>query len=112
MRSYWLVPLGVGLVILLGGCSSSTEGSDGGSAVAKCNALGDKVCKKLAPCQGTSVSDCVASYNASLKNNYGSDCSGADQVSSTYDACMSELDNLSCGDQLPADCHSVILFQK
>ncbi len=117
MQRDWFIPLGVGLAILLGACSSSTNSSSSTSpgsnaAASKCNALATKYCNKLAPCQGGSVSDCVSAFNTQLKNSYGSDCSGADQVSSTYDACMSEIDGLACGDAVPADCQSVILFQQ
>ena len=92
------------------GCSSHSTGASRGAAADKCDAVGDKICGKLAPCTGTSHDDCVRQFNQGLKSNYGSDCSGADLVSETYQSCLHDLDTLACGQNLPASCQGVILF--
>jgi hypothetical protein len=107
----WFFAGVVAIASLLSACSSTSKSSSAtGAAAAQCNAVADKYCAKAAPCSGISVSDCVAGFNDAIKQNYGSDCSGADKVGTSYDACMTELDSMACGDSLPADCNGVILF--
>jgi hypothetical protein len=103
--------LGFVLTLLVAACSSSSGGGSGpgGGAAAQCHTLVDKLCNGLAPCQSITHAQCVDSANQQFQQQFGATCDGADQVSSTYDACMSDLDNYQCG-VTPATCQSVILF--
>ena len=96
------------------GCSSSSDTmakNGGGAAAAQCDALVEKLCTQIAPCEQKSQSDCVSEQNQDLKQKYGDTCSGADQVGSTYQACMTDLDQpYACGGPLPASCQEVIIF--
>lgn len=95
------------------GCSSSSTSGNGGDGAAapQCDALAKKFCSKAAPCQGDTVSNCEAGFNAGLKNAYGADCTGADAVGTNYDACMAALDSYVCGDSLPSLCNGVLLYR-
>ncbi len=100
-------------IITQSACSSSSSGSaknGGGAAAGQCNALVDKICQKTASCQSQTQTECVDANNQYLKQTYGDGCSGADQVSSTYDLCMTDLDQVTCSSQLPANCKDVIIF--
>lgn len=116
MRNGWVVVLGLGFAALLGACSSTSSGGSGSpgsnAAAAQCNALANKYCGKAASCYNSTTADCLTAFADSMKQSYGSDCSGADQVGASYDTCMSDLDSFVCGDSLPATCSGVILFQK
>lgn len=103
--------LGLVLALLVAACSSSSGGGGGskGGASAKCHALVDKLCNGAAPCQSVTHAECVDSANQQFQQQFGTTCDGADQVASTYEACMSDLDNYQCG-VTPASCQSVILF--
>jgi hypothetical protein len=104
-----------GVLVLVAACSSdSGSGSGGGpgAAAAQCNAYVEKACDKLAPCQNSSVSLCVAQANDSIKQKFGDTCSGADQVGPGYAQCMTDLDSVTCAaPAVPSSCQSVVLFE-
>jgi hypothetical protein len=105
------------LLLSVSACSSSSGGGGGGSdAIAKCNAYVDTFCVKTEECttqKGNPISkaDCISQANTVIN------CSASKSVTSTYDACISELESLPCSqtnssgaiDQLPASCNGAIL---
>ncbi|MFO0571387.1 MAG: hypothetical protein U0263_37505 [Polyangiaceae bacterium] len=82
-------------------------------AADQCDALVNKICDAYVPC-GVAHADCVSQTNQAFQQNYGSTCSGADAVSSTYQTCLSDLNSpLNCSaPELPVNCQGVILFNK
>lgn len=113
-----LLALGV-VGLAAGACSSSDDGGSGGStagpkgaAAEKCDALVNKICVKMGPCESLSVADCTSQVNSQFQQNYGATCYGADQVSSSYEQCLTDLDGQQCGQSLPATCTGAILFQQ
>ncbi len=103
--------------ISLGACALPPAAVDEGTSVKRdpaadqCDVLVDKICDAYGPC-GVVHADCVAQTNQAFQQNYGSTCSGADAVSSTYNACLSDLNTpLNCSaPELPPNCQGVILF--
>jgi hypothetical protein len=98
------------LACLLGGCG----GSDNNSPTAKCNSLVNLVCQRAIACanDGTTQSECVTAAMTNLN------CADADDVSASYNMCISDLHAVSCTDllandtiNLPATCMGVILFR-
>ena len=97
-------------------CSDSDDDSSGSSssgATSECNRLVSKICDGLSSCDETLThSSCVAQVNQTFEDSFGEDCSGADQVGSTYDQCMSDLNSVACGGDLPDSCSGVILYEE
>ena len=103
----------VAWLVVLSACSSSSSTSaknGGGAAASQCNTVVEKICTKTAACQQQTQAECVDANNQYLKQTYGDTCSGADQVSSTYDTCLTDLDQVTCSSQLPTSCKDVIIF--
>jgi len=124
----------VGTVLLASyGCSGGSSGDDddnastaNADAVAKCNTFIEVYCPAMLDCLvsgGTIMAaDRDAASDACVSSaTMGATCSTAVGVSSTYDACITDLHNLDCAavnaaynsntlsSVLPADCHGVIL---
>ncbi|MBI5533266.1 MAG: hypothetical protein HY898_11155 [Deltaproteobacteria bacterium] len=86
-----------------GGSGGGTGGGGGGDAVAKCNALVDKLCTWGEKCGQGPKASCIASAGQQLN------CSAAKTVGASYDQCVSELDSLPCtATGLPTACNGVI----
>ena len=103
------------LCVLLSACSSSDSGggtlNGGGAAAKQCNDFVAKLCDKTASCAQKTPAQCVEENNQYLKQKYGDTCNGADQVSSTYSSCMTDMDSVTCATtELPATCKEVIIF--
>ncbi len=84
--------------------------SNRSDAPAACEALVAKICEEwLVPCESMSQPDCVGQVRSGLS---GGSCAGADRVAATYDACMADLDTMTCdATAVPTSCNSVILYQ-
>jgi len=121
---WWkLILAGSLLVCAASGCSSS---DDGNSATQKCDDLLSQFCKSAIGCQvsgGYIEKSDEASENASCKADVSKqvDCSKAQSVTSSYDACMAKLRNPPCDEVnqaimdetlgLPTECNGVILIR-
>jgi hypothetical protein len=112
-RLSWLVA--VALVIGFTGCGGDGDDVNYGDAPKKCNQLVDLICVRAIGCfnDGTTQAECVAAVKTELP------CAGADAVSDTYDACLSDLSASPCSVlaanqtlNLPATCNAVILFRQ
>ena len=97
------------LLALVTGCG----GGSGNSAAQKCDSLVSLLCARAIEClnDGTTQDQCVSLVKTDLN------CADADAVSSTYDACVSDVQSTSCTlllanntINLPATCMDVILF--
>ncbi len=114
--------LGVGLLVLgANGCSSA---DDSDVARQKCEDLATQFCKTAISCEisGWLLDESSeASENARCKANVSkeAECSRAERVTSSYDACMAKLKNPPCAQLnqaiiddalgLPDECSGVIL---
>lgn len=101
--------LAVVMLVLVAGC-----GDEEATPPEKCNALADLLCQRAIECiaDGTTQAECVAALNTTLP------CAEADEVSASYDTCMTDLRAVSCATltanatiNLPTTCNSVILFR-
>lgn len=97
---------GLCLVVFLVACGG---GGSADTPPEKCEALIDVVCERAVECTTVSNSQCVMEVESII------DCNAAKMVSSTYDACIDQLESDSCavlfpGGQLelPPDCNGVI----
>jgi hypothetical protein len=88
----------------------ASSGSAPGAAEAHCDFVVLKTCYQEASCQGMSVSECVAQTNETFVEVHGENCSGADEVTSSYEQCIQQLEDLACGGELPEACQGVIRF--
>jgi hypothetical protein len=101
------------LVCVLTGALGACGGGGADPAAEECNALVDRICGRFAECsfQGVTSKDaCIDDFN----NN--ADCDDADQVSATYNDCMTTMQTITCPDlnmltALPPECVGVILFE-
>jgi len=119
MTTWKLILTGL-LMVTAPGCSSD----DSNAAPQKCEALATQFCKSAIGCQvsgGLVDAADEASENASCKADVNNEieCSKAQSVTSSYDACMAKLKNPPCDDVnkaimegtlgLPEECNGVIL---
>jgi len=120
MKIWKLVVFGL-LVVAAPGCSSS---DDSDAAKQKCEALVSQFCSSAIGCEisgGLLDKSSEASENATCRTNVSkeAECSKAQRVTSSYDACMAKLKNPPCDDinqaiiddtlGLPDECNGVIL---
>ena len=119
MKTLNLILAGL-LVVVTAGCSSD----DGNTAPQKCEDLAAQFCKSAIGCQvsgGVIDASEEASKNASCKTDVSNEaeCSKAQSVTSSYDACIAKLKNPPCDEinkaiaedalELPDECNGVIL---
>lgn len=98
------------LVCALGAWGSISCGGGSDDASKKCDAFVTKVCTRLVECNGGQTQDqCASTLNMIFH------CESAASVSSTYGACLSDLDTIACsqlvgasGTNLPSTCTNVI----
>jgi len=117
----WKLVVGA-LVLAATGCGSSDD--DAASPKQKCTDLVTQFCKSAAGCEvsgglieasqeAAEISTCETDANKQVE------CSKAQSVTSSYDACMAKLKNPPCDDVnqaimdgtlgLPSECEGVIL---
>jgi hypothetical protein len=94
---------------LFAGC-----GGGGGGAEGQCEDLLEVTCERSVECVGGfTQSECLDALDDQIP------CGRADRVSSTYDACMTQLMGNACADlfpggqlTLPPDCNQVIIIEE
>jgi hypothetical protein len=100
-----------GLVLLVCALAAISCGGGGSEdASKKCDAFVTKVCTRLTECNGGQTQDqCATTLNMIFH------CESAASVSSTYEACLSDLDTIACsqligasGTNLPPACANVV----
>lgn len=116
----WKLMMLFGLLVVAPGCSSD----DSNDAPKKCDDLASQFCKSAIGCQvmgGLLDASEEASENASCKADVAKEieCTKAQSVTSSYDACMAKLRNPPCDEVnqaimdgtlgLPTECNGVIL---
>ncbi|HYQ45485.1 MAG TPA: hypothetical protein VER11_26040 [Polyangiaceae bacterium] len=116
----WKPMLAALLLVAAPGCSSD----DGNTATQKCEDLVNQFCKSAIGCEvsgGLIEASDEASETASCKADASKqvECSKAQSVTSSYEACMTKLKNPPCDDVnqaimdgtlgLPDECNGVIL---
>jgi hypothetical protein len=98
----------LGFVLQLSACTSDPEPP---SPPQGCRDFVDAFCSRLAECElpserARTYQNCVFSFELSI------DCDQVFRLRSSYDACMSEIENASCEliqNEFPASCKGVLL---
>ena len=121
MMTWKLILAGL-LLVAAPGCSSD----DSNAAEQKCEDLATQFCKSAIGCEvsgGLIEASAEASENASCKADVikEAECSKAQSVTSSYDACMAKLKDPPCDAvnkaimedalELPEECNGVILIR-
>ena len=122
MRTWKAMLAGLLVVLAVPACGGSDD--DTGNAQQQCDALVNRFCESAIGCEvsgGLITAAEKASALASCKTdaNNAVECSKAQRVTSSYDACMSKLSNPPCDEVnqaikdntlgLPSECEGVIL---
>lgn len=112
-KTPWFLVFGLALGAAACGDDDSGSGTNNaasGGVQAACEAYVAKYCEQMVvPCYSVSQSECVSKSQRTLP---GGSCAGAYSVGPTYDACMEDLEAMTCSAKDPPEsCATAIMIE-